>query len=114
VNARELLEAARELVRDRFTQGAFARDAWGAKVAPESPAAVVFDPLGAVLAAAARAKGDQRATISHAVSALQASCGSPHGFVTEWADAPRRTHAEILRAFDRAIELAAERERRSA
>lgn len=36
-------------------------------------------------------------------TALGFACGN--SIVCEWNDAPKRTHAEVLAAFDRAIEL---------
>lgn len=44
-----------------------------------------------------------------AYAALSASVGLEGFFITivEWNDAPERTHAEVLAAFDRAIERAA-------
>jgi hypothetical protein len=52
------------------------------------------------------ASGVERDT---AVSAFRLAIDNP--IIQDWNDAPGRTHAEVLAAFDRAIEVAKEQER---
>ena len=42
-----------------------------------------------------------------AYHALLIACGDDAKSIGEWNDAPERTHAEVMEAFDRAIEAAA-------
>lgn len=99
----EVLIAARELVStpDRWTQDVSARDHNGAECDPDSPAAACFCSLTALYKAGGR---NERTEVARGIfmrAVRQA--------VSQYNDAPRRTHAQILAAFDRAIARARER-----
>ena len=102
-SATEILIAARELIADpaHWTQTFYARDADGIFTDVLDEAACKFCGYGAVL----------RATNSHdwtdasvrAAFLLERVVGPSFA---SWQDARKRTHSEVLAAFDRAIELA--------
>jgi hypothetical protein len=99
------LREARALIDtpEKWTQGANARDAAGRKVPAYSSRARCFCMTGAVIRVMA---GGFDAAVP-VLGALRKGAnglegGSPH----LWNDAPERTHAEVLAAFDRAIEAA--------
>lgn len=99
---REILIAARALIEapERWTKGEFARNKEGEKCHANSDAASCYCMEGAILSQSgkwplkARACAILRASLASAIT------------IPVWNDAPERTHAEVLAAFDRAIELA--------
>lgn len=99
----EILRGMRELLADekRWTKGVFARDADGMATCPVYGEASCF-----CIAGAARMITNDRAygTGLNAWRArvLEAARARSLG---EWNDAPERTHAEVLAALDKAIEL---------
>jgi len=96
VTTLEILVKARELIAEpeRWTQGAFARDEHGFSryVCPGE-----FDYTCYCASGALRAAGGY--TTHPAYNAIHT--GGPA--VCVWNDAPGRTHAEVLAAFDAAI-----------
>lgn len=92
--AKEGLMAARALIARGWTQHAAARTANGETLSPEqcaSETAVCWCTFGAL-----RAVGSMEAD-----KALRTIIGGP---LTEWNDDPDRTQAQVLAAFDKAIE----------
>ncbi len=97
---RDILIAARKLIErpTAWVQGTDALDKVGNEVSPYSRAAVRLCPQAALLRAAdttdiqvgVRARDRFRSVIS---------CLS----IPRWNDAPERTHADVLAAFDRAV-----------
>lgn len=97
----EVLKAARAFVDQpwKWTQGASARDVKGLSCHVEDVKAVCFCTLGAV----------SRALVVHNVTGNAARLvrrmfGPEFTSTVMWNDAPERTHAEVLAAFDAAIE----------
>lgn len=102
MNTKEILIAARQLVEkpERWTQGVFARDLNGRPVDLLGPHAKCFCISGAVGRVVKRdhAKWDQ-------ILELLAKTARRRNIV-RFNDANKRTHAEVLAAFDRAIAAA--------
>lgn len=101
MTALDVLRAARErLTPDgAWTQGYGARDANGKPIDPKSPRAVCWCLIGALAAAGAEEK-----QIFYAAQWLT-TAGS-WNTLPRWNDDPSRTQAEVLAAFDAAIEAA--------
>lgn len=103
-NPREILIAAREKITtpERWCQGAHARDEGGQTVLAKDPAACVWCIDGALWAVTRFTQTSARASASillgEQIGAYSANS------IHKWNDAPERTHAEVLAAFDRAIE----------
>ena len=95
----EILKKARELISDpsRWTQGTYARNSNGSQEFIMSPAAVCFCTIGAVR----RVCGDK--SYGHALFSLAARLPDPPLELSDFNDAPNRTHAEVLALFDKAI-----------
>lgn len=96
----EVLRAARKLIEApwNWTQGSYCRDESGASEHLDSPEADSFCVIGACRAAA---EASSTAGVSHpAEVALKAEMDY---CALTWNDAPERTHAEVLAAFDKAI-----------
>lgn len=93
----EILKAARQKITppEAWTKRAAARDHLGATVFADDKTAVCWCSIGAVWATAY--------LCDEAASYLDEVAG---GAITLFNDAPERTHAEVLAAFDRAIALA--------
>ncbi len=98
---KEILVEARGYIAEpgSWTKGSFARDGHGNHVSKDSHRASCFCAAGAIGRAA---KGSEREQHG-ALRALRSAITGP---ITAWNDAPNRTHAEVLAAFDRAIEIA--------
>lgn len=95
----ETLRRARALIErpEAWTKGTSAR--WHRQpVDVESPLATCWCAFGAI-----RRQSVDRATQDRAIGRLRRFSG-PN--VVDWNDAPERTHAEVIEAFDRAIEKA--------
>lgn len=101
---REILIAARAKIEapERWTKGEFARTEDGKACRSSSDAASCYCMEGAVLSQPYlwRKKARACAILRLAVVTLD------YPTTPSWNDAPDRTHAEVLAAFDRAIELA--------
>ena len=99
-SAHQILVEARELlsVPERWTKDEYARDPSGEAVMPLSERAVCWCTIGAMYRIAG-AHGDE---LRKAKRALERA--TQDGAIAVFNDDPSRTHAEILAAFDRAIE----------
>jgi len=102
----QILRDARELLSDekRWTQGALGRDENGVLLcADQLDRAQCYCAFGGLLAAGDDATtGDFRA-LPLLIDAIDLQ---PDAGIGDWNDAPDRTHADVLTAFDRAIALA--------
>lgn len=99
--AKEVLRKAVVLLRppEAWTQGRAARDASLQSVAPESPDAVCWCALGAVQAISP-GSGEATRLRTRAYWLLGGVIGSRA--LVNWNDAPERTHAEVIQAFEKA------------
>jgi hypothetical protein len=95
----EVLRRARGYVEQGWTQGALARDAHGAIALTGGRNATCWCCHGAL----DRAERHSDEVRMAAATALRSAIGTPN--VSRWNDAPGRTQAEALAAFDRAIAL---------
>lgn len=105
MTTREILIAARALIAtpERWTQGDRARDAAGAPIDPCDPRAVCWCISGA-LEAADPSGSDMDGFIGAALALEKVIVGLGHrAAIGDFNDAPERTHAEVLAAFDKAI-----------
>jgi hypothetical protein len=93
------LRKAKALIERGWTQGAFARRANGRVIGYESDDASCFCIAGALMRVTPLISDFER--LCHP---LTRATGSPR--LDHWNDAPGRTQAEVLAAFDKAIELA--------
>ena len=95
----QTLAAARAKIANpaNWTKGWTARDADGAKVFFDDPAAVCWCPMGAI---DATAQNDDVGWLSKI--ALRDAIGTI-AYIAPWNDCHVRTHAEVIAAFDRAI-----------
>lgn len=104
----EILKAAREKVAAGWTQGENARDEDGNPVG--AGAAACWCAYGAIDAATPReglGYAEFYRVRSDAMLILRDAIGLPGtNRIADWNDAPGRTQAEVLAAFDRAIALA--------
>lgn len=95
-----VLKKARELISDEkaWTKGWFAKDERGRDVYADDPGAVCFCAMGAIDRAAEECGGvDDVPALNMLVRALGGTA------IDLFNDAPERTHAEVLAAFDKAI-----------
>lgn len=101
---REVLIAAKALIDtpEKWTQGWYAKDANGKHISDQSPDATCFCSIGAMWAVAHE--------IQFVDDALVFLGRATRPAIPTWNDAPERTHAEVMDAFARAIELAADAE----
>jgi hypothetical protein len=104
VTAREVLQKAREILTPpgAWTQGQFARNADGVGCSEYRDEAVCFCAVGALHRAAWRVNSAPE-WYYDALRALIAVVGHSIG---SWNDAEGRTQAEVLAAFDKAIDAA--------
>lgn len=100
----DVLRAAKARIAtpERWTQGTFARDRDGGAVdmKTEREEAVCWCSLGAIEYAC----DPDEAVSARAMCLLMEAIGEDS--IEDWNDHPRRTHAEVLAAFDRAIAIA--------
>ena len=98
----QILRKARKLIEkpERWCKGDAAKDRAGENEDVMSRKAAAFCMAGAVV----RASGGWCREYYTARDHVEAVIGS-HALdaLAEWNDAPRRTHAQVLRAFDKAI-----------
>ncbi|ORE90214.1 hypothetical protein ATO13_23301 [Stappia sp. 22II-S9-Z10] len=97
-----ILRDARGYIERGWAQGDAARDDDGFACTVESRKAVRWCALGAIGAAGRRFPQRDRDT---ALTALYRAVGTPT--ISFWNDSPRRTQADVLAAFDRAIRITA-------
>ncbi len=99
MTTRDVLVKARSYIERGHTTRAFARNAAGDDVPPEHPGACCWCILGALLLASPDRRVHQGAR-----RALMEACGvRPPSSLDVWNDAPERTQADVLDAFNRAI-----------
>ena len=91
----EILIAAREKIERGWAQGEYARAKNGNPIGYNAEKAVCWCSIGAIIAV------DDDDPTDRAVYTLSDIVGRD---ITEWNDAPGRTQAEVLAAFDKAIE----------
>ena len=105
MSAAETLRRARELLTPEgaWGQGYDALNGAGEAVSPTAHNAVCRCSYGALRAAGGDVYGDAAREVLLQAIGLEAAKGDS---VINWNDDPGRTHAEVLAAFDRAIELA--------
>lgn len=104
-----VLIKARAKIGQGWTQGAFARDAQGAEVEPDSAEAVMFCAAGAYYAVA------RPREVAQTMDALRSALPAEYSYVTIYNDTFGRRQHEVLALYDRAIENSRrekERERR--
>jgi hypothetical protein len=102
MTTREVLIAARGLIAKGWTQGSFARASDGVGTSFNDHDACSWCSLGALMAATPVAFDR-----GIAMSCLRDAIGrdaNGRGSIQLWNDAPERTQAEVLAAFDKAIE----------
>ena len=101
----DILRDARALIDspEKWTKHYEARDADGNETWYGDDRAVCWCAFGALFKA-----GWYQPSLSDAVEALETVVGR---IIDEWNDAPERTNAEVLAAFDRAIDLAEQAEK---
>src|SRR2546423_727814 len=103
-----ILTDARDLVARCWCQTDDARDAGGQKVQPDSPAACCWSLLGAIVASAGgaeRLQSDRRTLADVAKASLAVGLATGDESLRDWNDAPGRTAAEVVAAFDDAVAL---------
>jgi hypothetical protein len=106
MRAVDILKAAKEKIAtpDKWTQGAYAKDANGYAVVETSNKAACFCSLGAIYAANPRKEGTPNWDAQLAARDLASVVGKQS--IVNWNDEEGRTHEEVLAAFDKAIERA--------
>lgn len=111
-NPSQILRKARELISDpeRWTKGAFARNAQGASVSYRHDAATCFCSVGAVERAAFKDGVDDNQPISVALRALYRGKLYAIPSIAAFNDRDDTTHGDVLAMFDRAIALAEDEE----
>jgi hypothetical protein len=92
------LREARALIERGWTQGGYARTVGGRIIGPKEAKASCWCSLGAIFAVT---DVDDCYLVANAVEDAAETENIVH-----WNDAPERTQADVLAAFDRAIELA--------
>lgn len=105
MQAVEVLRKARALIEkpECWTKGVFARDAEGRELEPNNWAATCFCSLGALAHASGCAPGAVSLRVLRTLAAQIGDPTFPRTEVADFNDAPERTHAEVLAAFDKAI-----------
>jgi hypothetical protein len=100
-NEERLLVRAGELVTDGWSRHSLAEDRDGRSVAPWSPSARRWSPLGALLRASYESGEDGADELQAAYRALARAAG---GAVSTWNTFPGRTHDDVRDVFTRARE----------
>jgi hypothetical protein len=104
-SVKDVLVKARELIAtpDRWIKENIARDKPESRewIYPNHPAATCWCSVGAICAAEGL---EGMWSDTRSIKALKKVLGTDD--VSEWNDAPERTHDEVLAAFDKAIALA--------
>lgn len=104
---KEILVKARELIAEpkNWTKGSYARNSEGYPVSCNSEDAFCFCSLGAIQRAAADRSlletEEARQALRRAIMIETRGVGR---FIDSWNDAPMCRHADVLAAFDRAID----------
>lgn len=98
MTTKEVLIKAKQLVEKGWTRNVLARNAAGEPVFSNSPEACAFCVAGAI----EHAQGDDPDAGMEAFAVMHDSLGNVS--ITDFNDAATTTHADILAAFDRAIQ----------
>lgn len=98
MTVKDVLMGARELLAKGWIQRDWARNLAGDSVLWSDPAATHFCSMGAI----GRMAGDSSALREGAREAFM-DANDLERAVADWNDAPGRTQAEVLAAFDKAI-----------
>jgi hypothetical protein len=96
---RNVLIRARRLVKGGWTQDSYAKDKYGKSTAPTMRDATCFCALGAIKRAKAELGLDEFDSVGTVLFKVVG------GYIPEWNDDPRRTQAEVVDAFTKAIAL---------
>lgn len=96
----ELLKAARAKIEQGWCQGTMAKEQRGRMRGPKESYSCSWCVLGALAAASTLEELNPYRTARTLMEAVVAPS------LSAWNDAPGRTQAEVLAAFDKAIELA--------
>ena len=102
----EILQEGRRLVSQGWCQGAMAKDVDGRAVEACSPAAVAFDPVGAIERAVFNLLGgDRRHLIQNYYKGFYALVSGlhTHSRLAAWNDDPLRCQTDVLERFDFAL-----------
>lgn len=105
----EVLQGARAKIVQGWCQDTAAKDAHGKGVMVADPEACSWCVLGAIWSCTAYGSDVELAAEDTFRRVLPGSYAS----IRLWNDRPKRTKEEVLRAFDRAIELVKEEEHQS-
>ena len=118
----EILTKAKELISDpkRWSQGKMARNRKGELVRSTAPTAVRWCALGAINHFTidlnfSRMKRHREVAVDLLCSVIGITRinrwnDDPNPYINRWNDDPKRTHEEVMDAFDQAIILAQRRE----
>jgi hypothetical protein len=99
MTTREILTTARSLIAKQWIKRLLATNAGGVAVRPDSDSACAWCTIGAVCASSREVLDRDEAYRS-----LRGVLSLPHRMgLAEWNDAPERTQADVLDAFDHAI-----------
>src|SRR4051812_18271797 len=101
----QALEEARELIGCGWCQGVEARDREGHRGEAWDARAHAWSLPGALLAVAERSGVDSRFLAQVGLSALALAIVGRVGELQEWNDAPERTVAEVLSAYEAACAM---------
>ena len=114
---RKRLIAARALIDtpEKWTKGAYQRDAAGNEVVNfergswrSTATAPQFHCVSGAIMNVCHENREDVAIFLHLGKSIGLDCEPFYPPITSWNDAPERTHAEVMLAFDRAIEETAE------
>lgn len=102
----QILTSARAKIEQGWCQGSLARNADGKRTGERASDAICWCAIGACWANADTSNLAACEVIRQATDKLSDAVGARA--INIWNDSPTRTKAEVLAAFDRAIELASE------
>jgi hypothetical protein len=116
----QLLIDAKELIKDpeSWTKGEYARNAAGVKVSDNHPNACQWCTVGALWKASGFLRGysavdpQKSSLVNDACELLLQAIGRKRD-LSPWNDLPQTTHDDIMNAYNKAIELAYEKEKAS-
>ncbi len=105
------LEKAKALIDTphKWTQGTYAQDSEGWSVTVSSADAVCYCAHGAIAAVGGLGSERTDAMADAVAEVLELPGKHEYNRLPPWNDAPERTHAEVMEAFDKAIAYAQEK-----
>ena len=98
IDARALIDTP-----ERWTQGADRRDAEGRDIGFSTPEAITCRCAGAAIQEVTSSDLEFKEPASFLLSVIKVNTGVDFDFVCLWNDHHKRTHTEVLQAFDGAI-----------